>query len=323
METRASYLLVGTFVLGLAAASFGFVIWLAKVELEEPTRYVIQFTGSVTGLAIGSPVRMRGVPVGSVADIRIDPDDIERIRVTVEVTPATPIKVDTVAMLGLQGITGIAFIQLSGGTQQSAALEPAPGQRLPVIPSRTSGLEQVLDKAPEIFEKAVILADRLTRLVDDRNIETVTKALDNVRILTGMLAERRGDLDRLIGDAATTIEALRRASVSVDVLATDLRAKTIPLVDQTAIVMTDAHKTMAEIRAATRSLVEVADLMETVVAENRGPLRDFSTGGLYEITQFVSEARTLVNGLTRLSAQIERSPARFFFGDTQKGFRPN
>ncbi len=324
METRASYILVGSFVLGLIGAGFAFVVWLSSVQFEEvPKRYVIYFEGSVSGLAVASPVRFRGVPVGGVSDIRIDPENIERIRVTVDISAETPIKTDTEATLRLQGITGIAFILLSGGTRESPSLEPEKDKKLAVIRSRRSGLEQVLESAPELFEKAVILADRLARLVDDRNLATVTKTLDNVRILTGMLAERRGQLDRLIEDAVNTVEALRRASDSVDVLATDLRAKAVPLADESAVVMTEARKTMAEIRNATRSLVKVADLMEAVVVENREPLRDFSTGGLYEITHFVSEARTLVNGLTRLSAQIERSPARFFFGDTQKGFRPN
>ncbi len=87
--------------------------------------------------------------------------------------------------------------------------------------------------------------------------------------------------------------------------------------------MTNAGATMDDIRSTAKSLEKTADLMEKLVAENRGPIRDFTTGGLYEISQFVSETRTLVNNLTRLSAQMERSPARFFFGDTQKGFRPN
>ncbi len=324
METRASYILVGSFVLGLIAAAFAFVVWLTSVQFEQvPKRYVIYFEGSVTGLAAASPVRYRGVPVGSVTDIRIDPDNIERIRVTVDISAETPIKTDTEATLKLQGITGIAFILLSGGTQESQPLKPGPDKELAVIPSRRSGLEQVLASAPELFEKAVILADRLTRLVDDRNLETVAKMLDDAQLLIGTLAARSGQLERLIDDAGATVESLRRGSDSLAVLATELRAKIAPLTDQATGAMTDARATMAEIRTAARSLDKTVDLLEAVVAENRDPLRDFTTGGLYEISHFVSEARTLVNGLTRLSAQIERSPARFFFGDTQKGFRPN
>jgi phospholipid/cholesterol/gamma-HCH transport system substrate-binding protein len=98
METRASYILVGSFVLGLIGAAFVFVIWLAGARFEAaPTRYLVYFEGSVTGLAVASPVRYRGVPVGSVTDIRIDPENIARIRVTAEISAETPIKTDTEA----------------------------------------------------------------------------------------------------------------------------------------------------------------------------------------------------------------------------------
>jgi phospholipid/cholesterol/gamma-HCH transport system substrate-binding protein len=324
METRASYILVGSFVLGLIGAAFAFVVWLTSVQFEEvPKEYLVYFQGSVTGLSVSSPVRYRGVPVGSVTDIRIDPDNIERIRVTVEISAETPIKSDTEAMLQLQGITGIAYILLTGGTQEAVPLLPEKGKKLAVIPHRLSGLDQVLDSAPELFEKAVILADRLARLFDDRNLASVAKMLENTEKLVGTVAARSGQLGQLIDDAGATVEALRRGSDSIEALTTDLRGKIVPLTNQATGALKDAGTTMADIRSTARSLDKAADLIEAVIAENRAPLRDFTTGGLYEISHFVAEARTLVNGLARLSAQIERSPARFFFGDTQKGYRPN
>ena len=88
METRANYLLVGSFVLGLALALVLFLAWIAKIELGDGQPvYRIFFTGSVTGLKDGSPVRYRGVPVGSVTDIRIDPANVEQIEVTSDLKP--------------------------------------------------------------------------------------------------------------------------------------------------------------------------------------------------------------------------------------------
>ena len=77
---------------------------------------------------------------------------------------------------------------------------------------------------------------------------------------------------------------------------------------------------MVDVRKAINGFNKVAVQLEGIVEENRGPLRDFSSGGLYELSQFIAEARVLISSLTRLSGQIERDPARFFFGDTQKGF---
>ena len=60
--------------------------------------------------------------------------------------------------------------------------------------------------------------------------------------------------------------------------------------------------------------------IEKLVADTRTPLRDFSQTGLYELNQFLAEARVLIAALTRIAANLERDPARYLFGDQQKGF---
>jgi phospholipid/cholesterol/gamma-HCH transport system substrate-binding protein len=123
METRASYLAVGGFVLVLLTAFLLAVVWLAKVQLQNPTdRYLVHFTGAVSGLQPGSPVRYLGIPVGTVTDLRIDPTDPTRVRATLEVTDGTPIKADSVASLELQGLTGGAFVQVGAGSNWGAIL---------------------------------------------------------------------------------------------------------------------------------------------------------------------------------------------------------
>lgn len=321
METRASYVLVGSFVLALSAAAAVFAVWLAKVELDqEPTRYVIYVAGNVTGLQVGSPVRYRGVPVGRVSDIRIDTDNIERIRVLVELAEDTPVRQDTVATLGLQGITGVAFVQLSGGTQSSPPLKPRAKGQLPEIEHESSGLEQVLEKAPELFSKAVLVADRLSALVDDKNLSAVRDTLQNLQNITGVLADRTKNLDSLIVDTGTTLKDVRDAAQNISKLSTDLSKATGPITGDAGKAMKELNSTLKTARGTLRSIGKVSDELKKLVSENRTPLRDFSGGGLYELGLFVSEARILVANLTRLSTQIERDPARFFFGDTQKGF---
>ena len=321
METRANYVLVGGFVLALVTAIVAVAVWFAKVEFDKaPVRYFVYFTGNVTGLNIGSVVRYRGVPVGSVADIAIDPVNVERIRVIIEVGDGTPIKRDTVASLGIQGITGIAFIQLSGGTRSSPDVKPRRGGDIAVIPSKRSGLETVLEKAPEIFEKAVILVDRLSRLVDEKNTRAVSESLENIRGLTTQLAAKSGELNQLMNEGRQTMIALRAVAGKTATLMEDFQNRSAPLVEGANDVFTDVRTTLSGLREVLRSLDSVTGEVSGLVAENRTPLRDFSERGLYEFSQLIAESRVLVAVLTRLSAQIEREPARFFFGDTQKGF---
>ena len=230
-----------------------------------------------------------------------------------EIVRATPIKTDTVATLGLQGLTGVAYIELTGGTRESAPLEPVGKEKVAVIKSRASGIEQVLTKAPELLERAVAITERLALILDDRNLKSISDTLTNMSSLTGTLAGRTGEINQVLADSQKTFAALRAAAENIAALTGGLNEKIVPIADSAADVMVDVRK-------AIDGFGKVAVQLEGIVKENRVPLRDFSSGGLYELSQFIAEARVLISSLTRLSSQIERDPARFFFGDTQKGF---
>ena len=165
MEIRASYLLVGAVVLALVAGLAAFSVWLVKADIDrEGDLYQIAFAGSVTGLQQGSQVRYRGVPVGRVADIRIDPEHVESVLVTVEIERGTPIRQDTVASLEMQGITGIAFVQLRGGTQDEPAARcdrrRRPRRRSHRSDRRSSGCS---NSTPDLLVHSLALVEQANR----------------------------------------------------------------------------------------------------------------------------------------------------------------
>src|SRR5690242_2795671 len=169
METRADYVVVGGFVIAILASLVVAVLWLARVQFNAPSNfYDVYFAGSVTGLVQGSTVRYNGIPVGRVTDIQLDSRNQQRVRVTVEVTTRTPIKTDAVASLEVQGLTGGAFVEISGGSPDAPALEREPGERYPVIASRPSGLQQVVTNAPEVLSRLITLADRFNQILGER-----------------------------------------------------------------------------------------------------------------------------------------------------------
>lgn len=314
METRASYVMVGAFVIALVGAAFAFVIFLARVSLETgTTTYLINFSGSVQGLELGSKVRYRGVPVGSVASIKIDPKNVAVIRVLTEIDEKAPIKEDTVASLALEGITGVASISLSGGTQDSPLLKRKEGHEYPEIKSRPSSLEKVLDDLPLLLERATGIAERLSNILNDENQASLTQTIENLRKITTVFAERSQSIDGILNEATETATSMRRTAVAAGKLADNLNRRIDPLGDQ-------AQKSLAEVHKATESFAKVADKLDKLVEENRRPISDFSATGLYELTQFLAEARTLVANLNQLTVQIQRDPAKFFFGDSQKGY---
>ncbi len=320
MEIRASYLLVGTVVLALIAGLAGFSVWLVKADTGRPqVHYQIAFAGTVSGLQEGSPVLYRGIPVGRVVDIRIDPEDVETVLVTVETDRRTPIKADTVATLEMQGITGIAYVQLRGGTQASARLDPD-AEPPPRIPSRRSALERVFESTPELLGRAVALVDRLTRLFEDDNIDAVAGTLHNLQTFTAALAQRSDQVDALLTGAADLTRQVQGTSAELTTLIGDLRQLTGHVDQRVETLSGGMAATLTELRGAASKLGGAANRLDSLIGTLHQPLDDFANTGLYDFTQLAGETRQLISALTRITKEFERDPAGFLIGRGNRGF---
>ncbi len=321
METRASYFLVGMFVLTLLTGMIGFAFWLARPRIQDDsTYYYVYFRGSVTGLSVGSPVRYRGVPVGTVASIEIDAENVELIEVTLALRPGTPIKTDTIASLQLQGITGLSFVQLSGGTQAAPLLQPRPGKLRAVIPSKPSPIEQVFENTPELLARLSAVAMRTNDLLNAENQQRINKILDNLATFSDALARSSGAVERTVADISATTADLQATAAAVRSLAGELDALVRQIDPKVGRIVADADAAMTDMRAAARSFARLGHNFDQMVAENRPPIRDFTNSGLYDLSQLIAETRTLVATLSQIAYRLERDPARFLFGDQYKGF---
>ena len=339
METRANYLLVGFFVILFALGFLGFVVWLAKVQIDTTfALYDIVYRGSVTGLKEGSPVRFSGVRVGQALEISLDPDDPSQVRITIEVERLTPVRADTQASLEFEGLTGGRYILLHGGDPQAPALTADDKAKRPEIVARSSSLEKVLEGAPEVLESVNLLIVRAIDLLNDDNRARAGLILENLALLTTTVSDKRLEIEALIDDSATAMEHLRSASAAVESLVHALAKDRQRIVDQTERTLVSVESltastevAVAEISGDLGQLIETLDTagrgferalrqIEAIVAENREPLRDFSATGLYEFSALLTESRNLVRELTILTTEVQRDPARFFFGDRQQGY---
>ncbi len=339
METRASYLLVGIFVISLMAGLVVFVIWLAKFQFEaEFARYDIYFKGSVTGLNLGSTVRYSGVRVGEVIDVRLRPDLPDQVQTTIEVDQKTPVRSDTVATLEIEGLTGGLYVLLIGQAPGAPPLEAAPGQRHPVIASESSTLQQVLEGAPELVQKIDLLLVRANDLLNAENRGSLSSTLANMNDFTTVLADHSDDIGALLQDASATMANVRSATESFKELAVNLEGSTDRLVDRvdTTLVSidamaqqistsvgdsaTDARALIADLRGTAKNLSTASIEVQAMIAENREPIRDFTATGLSEFTGLLLEMQGLVVALNRVTTELQRDPARFFFGDRQQGY---
>ncbi len=332
METKANHILIGAFVLVMVAGAFGFVLWLAKVQIDrEFNDYHVYFDGSVAGLSAAGEVRFNGIPVGSVRELVIDPDDARRVRVTIEVSSTTPVRKDTMASLELQGITGVSYVNLSSGDPKSAKLVVKAGQELPVIASRPSRFEELFTGAPRALDRFTILVDRATRFLGEENRAAVSGILADVKTLTGALAGRADKLAQTLDNVERTSGELRDAAGNVSRVAAEV-AVLLESADATLAVARgtlagadevftgDLRGLIDDTRATVRSVGRTSDELQALIAETREPLGEFSAEGLFEFSRLITETRFLVGSLSRLAEQLESDPAQFLFGDSERGF---
>src|SRR5271165_6261950 len=124
METRANYVLVGSFVLVVLMGAFVAVLWLAHIQFNQQlVNYDIYFAGGVTGLGKDAAVNYNGIKIGRVSEIRLDPQNPEQVRVTIEVDATVPIKSDAVASLDAQFISNVATVEITGGSREAPPLQ--------------------------------------------------------------------------------------------------------------------------------------------------------------------------------------------------------
>lgn len=327
METKAHHVLIGGFVLAFVAAIFGFVIWLARIDLTKKVDlYDIYFFGSVAGLGIGGDVRFNGVKVGSVNSIVLDPDDPQRVKVTVEVEGGTPVRTDSYAQLDLQGITGVSFVQIVAGTSHAPLLAKEGASR-PVILSRSSNIAKLVEGAPQLIGRMIEVVDRIANILNPDTQADLIRIVGDLRKMTEMLASRDEAFGRIVDNFDTTSTEVVAGSKQLREFAGRLNKLTSEaektLQGLNTLTNQDGRALVADIRQTSQSVNLLTKEVHALIAENRKPLGDFATDGLTDFRRLLDEARILVGNLQRVANRLEDNPSQIIFGARDSEFRPN
>lgn len=182
METDRHYFIVGVFIIGISAAAAFVFLWLAASDHRDDVLFRIHFKESVSGLAVGDPVKFHGIDVGTVQAMALDPADPRQAQVDVRLRKEAPVKTDTRAYLKMKGITGVVFIELNGGAPGAQRLVAVtPKGQIPEIVSETSSLTTVLDQLPKVIEKFSAIEDQTRTVLT--GIGDVTGKLKNNPLL--------------------------------------------------------------------------------------------------------------------------------------------
>jgi phospholipid/cholesterol/gamma-HCH transport system substrate-binding protein len=188
METRANYVLIGTFTLAVIAAAFGFVLWfqnLHSTKLRSPLRIV--FEGPASGLRNGGNVNFNGIRVGEVISVKID--NPRRVVALAMVENNAPIRKDTLVGLEFQGLTGVSAISLKGGDEAAPAV-PLDQDGVPTLTADPNAVQ-------DISEAIKATLQNVNRIVSE-NQESVKNSLRNVETFTATLAKNSEVIDGIM-----------------------------------------------------------------------------------------------------------------------------
>jgi len=312
METRAHYVLIGAFAMGTLTATFFFVIWLMKGQADrEYTQYDVVFREAISGLSMASDVKFNGISVGSVIDIRLDPEDPAQVITRIQVDKATPVKVDTVAQLGYQGLTGIAHIDLKGGTQESERLTDVSEDTVPRIQADAGTISRLASEGGEVIASINEIVHRVQWLLRDENLERFDSVISNVDTLAQAFGNESETFQQAAQSTASLLAKLDATSGRLEDLVASVTAVTLQMQGFGERYGDDL---LVNISSALQALSTTSNTVDAVLSENREQMAVFMERGLPEAVHTLQDTRRMLRNLDQLLRNIERDPGTYLFG---------
>ncbi len=233
MYSRVSYTLIGVFVIIFSLGIVYFAFWLGgKGDDENNKIYMLRMRESISGLSKDSGVKLKGVNIGTVKDIRVSPKNIEEVEILLSIDKNIPIKEDMRGVVKMFGLTGLSYIEITGGSNSAKNIEPKDGD-IPLIKSGESMLVDLESRLKNISDKLVDILDRGDKLLSDDNIKNFSDVLSNTNKMTAKGVAVEDKVNSLMTEVNTTIKDFRvsfdKLTKGYDELASNLNSEIPPL----------------------------------------------------------------------------------------------
>jgi phospholipid/cholesterol/gamma-HCH transport system substrate-binding protein len=310
METEGRYTLVGVLVVSVVALMTLAIVWLggAVTQVGYQT-YTIYFKQqSLDGLAIGSPVKMRGIKVGVVHSYRFAVGGDEAVSVTARIDDGVPVHTGAEAYIKRNLVTGIASVEINNGPSDNPLLTDVPqGEGYPVIAEGSSDIDKVATAVSQLAVDGAQVLKRMNTLLSDENQRSISETLANLNELSGHLAANKQRLDAAVQGIRDASDEFRRAGASLGQAATRTEG-TVASVGQNADVA------LKEATLAMQKLQQDAALISAQIQQ----LTETST---LELTNVSRDVRTSADTLTTTGQRLS-NPRAILFGPGQQQLGP-
>jgi len=301
MENRAHAIMAGLFVIVFGLALATAILWFSGDTVEQD-KYILVSESSVSGLNPQAAVRYRGIQVGYVDKIQLDPKQPRVILISILVNKETPVTQGTYAELAYQGLTGLAYIQLDDDGTKPKPL--ATSHRAPArIEMRASLLQEVGSSAPLLLARLSALTERLTDLLNEENLDHIKNTLANVEAVSARFIALQDKL-------APTIDALPS-------LATD----TQNVLKHADGLLIELNKLTGQLEQSLKAFDQVATSAGRVAtsAEKIGKAGELISGDLRssalpKLERLLENMSNTSRNLDKFLTNIERRPQSLIFG---------
>jgi len=312
MNNRVNYSLVGFLVLFALSAMMVFGYWLLKPSKEiEMKVYAIYFDESVSGLNLDAPVKYKGINVGKVTALNINPKNSEQVEILISVLKSTPIKSSTVAQLTSQGITGLSYINLSFGDESSEFLKAQKGQEYPVIKTIPSLLIKLENTVGDLTLNLSETLQRTRELLKEENQAEFSLLLKNSAIFMSKMNQTLDD--ETIANLQQTIKNLNNVSKRLD----EIMPRVEKLIENS---ITWEDSVSASFASIMKSYVGIAGSMNTfnkALQSGDFNLKEMSSDILPTMNNTLIEMQGLMIKMEETLRKYERSPSDILFMQEQ------
>lgn len=316
MNNRVNYSLIGFFVVFSLSLMIGFGYWLLKPSEEnEMQKYIIYFDESVLGLNLDAPVKYRGIGVGKVVRLRINPENPQQVEALIDVLKTTPIKTSTVAKLTSHGITGLSYINLSFTDMESETLKASKYDEYPVIKTIPSLFNKIESTFGNFSDNISATLRRTQELLDDENQIQIARLLKSTALFMDNM-NQTFDTDT-VNNFQETMKNLNSSSKKLD----EMMPK-VNLFLQNSIKWEDKISgSFASIMKSYIGIKGSMDLFKKSLASGDFNIKEITSDVMPTMNNTLLSMQDLIIKMENVLEQYERSPSDMLFKQekTKKG----
>jgi phospholipid/cholesterol/gamma-HCH transport system substrate-binding protein len=291
---------VGLFVSIAIATFIFFVIWLTgRTGAQELTRYTLLFHKDVSGLSVGGPVKYMGMNVGSVIMMDLEREEGVKIRVDINVLASTPVDNGTFASLALQGITGVAVVNLETEQGVHPALDVLQGRDYPIIPVKIVGFSALMSSIPKLMIKLNKLLSQAEQILGEENQNAIAGTLNNLESLTTSLAEERESIAAIPGNVNTTINEIQVTVLQLQGMISDLQP--------------GLNSTIENVNQSSENLASLTGRVDGMLRDHESDISQFMQDGLGEAPVLMNEMRQALRDVEKLVQELQDDPSQLIY----------